>query len=69
MIVAERVNIFIKRVSPDTYCDGCITRELGLTKPQHVAQITAALGTCRDFVREDGVCDFCAEERRVIRRA
>lgn len=69
MIIAERINSFIKSKSPDIYCDRCITHELGLTKPQHVQQITAALGTTRDFVREHGVCDFCGEERKVIRRA
>lgn len=69
MIIAERINSFIAIKSPDTYCDGCITHELGLTKSQHVQQITAALGTTRDFVREDGVCDFCGEERKVIRLA
>ncbi len=69
MIIAERINSLIKAKSPDSYCDGCITHELGLTRPQHVQQITAALGTTRDFVRQDGVCEFCGEEKKVIRRA
>ncbi len=69
MTIAERINYFITAQSPDTICIDCITQELGLKSSQHVQQITAALGTTRDFVREVGVCDFCGEERMVIRRA
>ncbi len=69
MTIAERINYFITAQSPDTSCAGCITRKLGLTRLQHVKQVTVALGTTRDFVREVGVCDFCGEERMVIRRA
>ncbi len=69
MIVAEQINLYLTQHSPNTFCDGCIARELSLMKPQQAQQITSALGTTRDFVREAGVCEICGRGKKVIRRA
>ncbi len=69
MTVAEKINSYVRQHWPDSFCDGCIARELDLAKPQHVQPITSALGTTRDFVREDGVCEMCGKGKKVIRRA
>ncbi len=68
MTVAEKINSYIRQHWPDSICDGCIARELDLAKP-HAQQITSALGTTRDFIREDGICSMCGKEKRVTRRA
>jgi len=69
MTIAEQINLYLTQHSPNTFCDGCIARELSLTKPQHAQQVTSALGTTRDFVRDDGVCEMCGRGKKVIRRA
>ena len=69
MIVANKINSYITAKAPGAFCDGCITNALGLKKPQHAQQITSTLGTSRDFVKEDGVCETCGEEKKVIRHA
>lgn len=65
--VPERVNIYIHEGGGYPFCDGCITNALGLGHPQHVQQITAALGTTGDFTREVGTCSLCKKEAKVIR--
>ncbi len=69
MIVAEKINSYITANAPSAFCDGCITSTLGLTKSQHAQQITSALGTTRDFVRENGICDTCGKQKKVTRHA
>ncbi len=69
MIIAEQINLYLTRHAPNTFCDGCIARELDLRQPQHAQQITSALGTTRDFIREDGICEMCGGQKMVIRRA
>ena len=65
MLVAQKINDFItsRRAA---VCDKCIVESLGLTALAHSAQITAALGTTSDFVRERGECSLCKDERMVI---
>jgi hypothetical protein len=66
MLVAQRVNDLITaRGQP--ICDGCIVNALGLTNHAHSSQITAALGTTSDFVREQAECAVCKNERLIIR--
>ena len=69
MSVAKKINSYLSAHHPDPYCDRCLASLLDLSKPQQVQQITIALGTTRDFVREHSICDICSEERKVIRRA
>ncbi len=69
MTIAEQINLYLTQHSPNTFCDGCIARELSLTKPQHAQQVTSALGTTRDFVRDAGVCEMCGRGKKVIRRS
>ena len=66
MLVAQKINDFITSRRPDAVCDKCIVESLGLTVSAHAAQITAALGTTSDFVRERGDCSLCKNERMVI---
>ena len=66
MLVAHKINNFITSRRPAAVCDKCIVESLGLTALAHSAQITAALGTTSDFVRERGECSLCKNERMVI---
>lgn len=68
-LVAQRINEHLTFEKPKAWCDGCIVKSLSLTANAHSAQITAALGTTSDFVREKGECAMCGDERVVIRRA
>ena len=63
--IPQRVNDFITK-GAGAYCDNCIQRELKLARPQQVQQVTSALETTTDFVREEGRCDLCHEEPRMV---
>jgi len=65
--VPQRVNDFVTSKYPHVVCDPCIVDALGLTQQAHAAQITGALGTTSDFVRERGTCSLCKNNRVVIR--
>jgi hypothetical protein len=67
VLVAERVNAFIKQQRPGAVCDLCIVDALKLSAPAHAAQITAVLGTTSDFSRAVGECVLCKNKRKVIR--
>jgi len=67
MLVAQRINDFITSLRPKAVCDRCIVEALDLTALAHSQQVTAALGTTSDFVRESGLCSRCKNERTVIR--
>ncbi|MDA9529788.1 hypothetical protein ACM42_15415 [Bradyrhizobium sp. CCBAU 25338] len=58
-LTAEQVNEFITKRRPAFVCDQCIVRGVGLSVRAHANQITAALGTTSDFVREKGSCPEC----------
>lgn len=68
-LVAQRINEHLTLEKPNAWCDGCITTNLSLTTPAHASQITAALGTTSDFIREQGECSICKQDKKVIRRA
>jgi hypothetical protein len=65
MLVAQRINDFIT-THGQPVCDKCIVGALNLTVHAHSAQITGALGTTSDFIRESGRCSLCKNERVVI---
>lgn len=67
MLVAQIVNDFISAHHPDPVCDGCIVKGAKLYQPAQAGQITTALGTTSDFVREAGTCSLCGADRKVIR--
>lgn len=67
VIIAQMINVFITKHSPDAVCDRCIGEALGLSSHAHAAQTTEALGRTSDFVRERGRCCVCQNERIVIR--
>jgi hypothetical protein len=69
MLVAERVNDYITCRRPNAVCDPCIAEALGLGQQAHASQITAALGTSSDFIRETARCSICGAIKKVIRRA
>jgi len=71
MLVAQRVNNLITELDGRAICDRCICKEMGFRSHAHSAQITGALGTTSDFVRDEqkGECSRCGEMMRVIRRA
>lgn len=66
MLVAKKINKFIMSRKPVAVCDGCIVDALGLAQNAHSAQITAALGTTSDFVREKGECSICKNWKTII---
>jgi hypothetical protein len=69
MLVAQLINDFITRKRPAAICDKCVADGVGLgNKAAHPAQITAALGTSSDFIREPGICSVCKNKKTVIRR-
>lgn len=69
MSVPDKVNQYITQLDGEAICDACIVKGLGLTQHAHAAQITGALGTTRDFDRQQGRCAVCEKDRRVIRMA
>ena len=66
--VAQRVNNMITDHG-GTLCDRCIAMHLGMKQAPQAQLITQALGTTRDFIREEGLCTLCNGQRMVIRRA
>jgi hypothetical protein len=64
--IPYRVNGYITQ-GGQSYCDGCIQKALELSRSQQVQQVTSALETTSDFIREAGVCALCKEPKQVIR--
>lgn len=64
--IPERVNAFIMNRS-GALCDGCIQQGLGIVQNNQVQQITAALATTREFVREQGRCPICRRLKMLTR--
>jgi hypothetical protein len=70
MSVPQDINDFITSRRPAAFCNKCVAEGVGLTNDTaHPAQVTAALGTTTDFVREAGTCSMCKNDKTVIRRA
>ena len=65
MIIAERVNDWLKQRSGNAYCDDCIAKHLELRR-QQANRVTMALGTTGEFVRELGKCSECGGEKKVV---
>ncbi|HYD14649.1 MAG TPA: hypothetical protein VEC11_17510 [Allosphingosinicella sp.] len=63
-----RVNALITD-SGGSRCDRCIQEALGVSQNNQVQQITSALATTREFVREKAVCETCGKTKSVTRRA
>lgn len=66
--IPERVNALISR-SEGANCDRCIQEELGLSQNNQVQQITSALATTSEFVREKAACASCRKVKVVTRRS
>lgn len=66
--IPERVNALIS-LSGAANCDRCIQEELGLAQNNQVQQITSALATTSEFVREKAACASCRKVKVVTRRA
>ncbi len=66
--IPERVNALITD-SEAARCDRCIQEALDLAQNNQVQQITSALATTREFVREKGPCADCRKVKVVTRRA
>jgi hypothetical protein len=70
MDVAEQVNKFLTDNRPSAFCDDCIADKLQLSRRQQAFRVTSALGTPgTSFVRQQGTCSSCGEERKVTNRA
>ena len=66
--IPERVNALISD-SGTVRCDRCIQEVLGVSQNNQIQQITSALATTRDFVREKAACEGCGKRKAVTRRA
>lgn len=66
--IPERVNALITD-SGAARCDRCIQEKLGVAQNNQVQQITSALATTREFVREKAACAGCGKTKVVTRRA
>ncbi len=66
--IPERVNALITG-SGAAHCDRCIQEGLGVSQNNQVQQITSALATTREFVREKAACAGCGKTKAVTRRA
>ena len=66
--IPERVNALITD-SGGANCDRCIQEALGVSQNNQVQQITSALATTREFVREKALCAGCGKTKVVTRRA
>ena len=66
LLIAQKVNDLITSRAPRAVCDACIVDALGFSSHAHAAQITAALGTTSDFIRQAGTCSICKKDRIVI---
>lgn len=66
--IPERVNALITDSGAAT-CDRCIQEALGVSQNNQVQQITSALATTREFVREKAPCAGCGKRKVVTRRA
>ena len=65
MYIAQKINDFVTARQPKAICDECIGKALNLST--QTSQMTAALGTTSDFVREKGICAICKNKKVVIR--
>ena len=66
--IPERVNALITG-SNGAHCDRCLQEALGLAQNNQVQQITSALATTSDFVREKAACAGCGKTKAVTRPA
>jgi len=64
----QRVNALIT-MSEGARCDRCLQEELGVSQNNQVQQITSALATTSEFVREKAACLGCGKLKAVTRRA
>jgi hypothetical protein len=64
----ERVNALITD-SGGASCDRCLQETLGVAQNNQVQQITSALATTSEFVREKAACAGCGKTKVVTRRA
>ncbi len=67
--VAERIADIIRTKRPQTLCDDCIAKILGLKKRQQANQATTALEHSTDFDRRDGMCSVCGRHDKMVIRA
>lgn len=65
----EQVANYLRARRPQAYCDTCITREVGLARPQQAQQATSALAAAGTFKRATGVSELCGTSRLVTRAA
>lgn len=65
--IPERVNALIT-LSEAAQCDRCIQEALDLAQNNQVQQITSALATTSEFVREKAPCAGCGKMKVVTRR-
>ena len=71
MNVPEKIAGFLRGNKPKRYCDDCIARELALGSGRNrtmAHNTTLAFEQCpKEFLRHQGLCDECGEDRLVIR--
>jgi hypothetical protein len=68
MIARERVAAFLVSHQPESFCDECLARALGID-PSTAYRAAVKVGRGGEFIREYGVCSDCGESRLVTRTA
>ncbi len=66
MIAGERVAAFLVTHQPQSFCDECLARTLGID-PSTAYRAAVRAGRAGGFIREYGVCSDCGESRLVTR--
>ena len=65
--IPERVNALITD-SGGANCDRCLQEALGVSQNNQIQQITSALATTSEFVREKAPCAGCGKTKTVTWR-
>jgi len=65
--IPGKVNDFLLARMRRPYCDGCIQERLGLKWRQQVQLVTSTLAVTPSFIRENGTCCNCEEQKQVVR--
>ncbi len=67
-IILELVREFVVDGYPQAVCDDCIAEKLGIAFRQQACRMTRELANLPEFVRVEGVCDTCIDNKKKVIR-
>lgn len=62
--IADRIGQWLRR-NRGAYCDGCIAKQLGLSRREQANRATRALSSTSNFLRDRGTCSICGADKKV----